>query len=167
MGAIELMAVFSEGGFSAANRPKNERARLARAAATKLMGGLSPDAARQLGDLFLAFFGEDMVVRHFPCGPEHRRLALVGTLAEQPGYLADARSALFAKYGSSPSEWTLLVQIATVPADTDHDRSDDDADDDDDTDRAKFEGIAINILRGLEQTGLTGAPAYPPTRRSA
>jgi hypothetical protein len=94
-------------------------------------------------------------------------VALVGTLAEQPGYLADARSALFAKYGSSPSEWTLLAQIATVPADTDDDRSDDDADDDDDTDRAKFEGIAINILRGLEQTGLTGAPACPPTRRSA
>jgi hypothetical protein len=153
---MELMAVFATGGLEAAGRSKNERARIGRVAATKLMGGLPPNAARQMGEVFVAFFGEGIVVRHLPCGAEHRRNALIGTLADVSGYLADSREALFSKYGSAPSDWTLLAQVATVSAQPSPDEDpepEEDESDEGELDRSLFEGIAAGILRGLEDAG--------------
>jgi hypothetical protein len=161
MTAMETMALFAEGGLAAANRSKSDRTRLARVAATKLMGGLSPDAARQVGDVFVAFFGEGMVVRHLPCGEDDRSNAFVGPLSDEPSYLSDTRSALFSKYGSAPSDWTLVAQVATVPDEMSPAGDEVDEDDEGALDRAHFEALAVNILRGLEDAGLTGAPAFP------
>jgi hypothetical protein len=164
MDAMERMAVFATGGLEAAARSKSERARIGRVGAQRLMG-LPPDAARQMGDVFVAFFGEGLTVRHLPCGPEHRAYALLGSLVDDATFMADSRAALFAKYGSAPSEWTLLAQIATVPPapadEEDGHAAASDEQDDSSLDRAGLEGIAAGILRGLEEAGLTGAPAWP------
>jgi hypothetical protein len=128
-------------------------------------------------EVFSAFFGEGLVVRHLPCGPEHRAFSILGTLAEGPEFMPDARSTLFAKYGSAPSDWSVLAQIASVPSrpaepqppaddlvEAGNDNtSEGEPDDDDgsDVDRAQLEGLAAGILLGLEQTGLTAAPSWP------
>jgi hypothetical protein len=48
-----------------------------------------------------------------------RKLGLSGTLLGRSGYLQEEREALFAKYGSLVSEWTVVSQVATVPAEGD------------------------------------------------
>jgi hypothetical protein len=54
-----------------------------------------------------------------------------------------------------------LAQIATVPDELADAADEQDEDEEGSVDRAQFEAIAVNILRGLEDAGLTGAPAFP------
>ncbi|MBA3339284.1 MAG: hypothetical protein H0T54_06005, partial [Geodermatophilaceae bacterium] len=161
MTAIEHIAVFLDGGLEGAARSKSDRSRVGRRGAQKLMG-MPPDAARQMAEVFLAFFGGGLSVRHLPCGPEHRTFAFTGSLANGPEFMADSREVLFAKYGSAPSKWTLLAQVAAVPPqNVEENATADDGDQNADLDRAQLEGLATGLLKGLETAGLTAAPAWP------
>lgn len=72
-------------------------------------------AVAAMAHMIERLLGGGIVVRVFPCGMDSPDNVLVGTLADRSGFLRDDRATLFAKYGWSPSQWTVVSQIATVP----------------------------------------------------
>lgn len=140
------------------------------AAFAGLMGGMSPQTVERLGVFIEAYFGKQLSVRQFPCGLEAREFSLVGPLLTRPSYLQEEREALFSKYGSAPSEWTMVAQVATVPtAPSSGDNasegselgSSEAASGDEMPNRLEFEGIASNMMEMMEHLGVAGGPTYP------
>lgn len=163
MSALESMALFTIGLDGIAGKSAKERERMARAAATKLMGGLSPEVGRQLGESIRLFFGDEVVLRQLPCGDEYRSYAFVGVLAKD-GPLLDTRGGMYAKYGAAPSTWTVLSQIATVtsePSGVESTGLEAEVADDEEVDRAAFENLAAQLMISLEDVGVTGGPQWP------
>lgn len=161
--ALETMAIFSAGP-AAMQKGANERNKLAVQLTKEILGGMSPDLVRQLGDAISKFFGEGLFIRQLPCGTAHRSYGLLGTLV--PSALLDDRAAMFAKYGAGPNTWTVLSQIATVtapPVDGGSLEGDAASDEDDeaDVDRPEFERLAGEMMVALEETGVGGGPVWP------
>ena len=163
MSAIESMALFTVGLEGIAGKGEKERQRMARMAAANMLGGLSPEVGRQLGQAIQLFFGEEVILRQLPCGDDCRLYAFVGVLAKN-GPLLDTRGGMYAKYGAAPSSWTVLSQVATVTSDPADEASTGDADEPDeaeDIDRAAFENLAAQLMVSLEDVGVTGGPRWP------
>lgn len=163
MSALETMALFTIGLERLEGKSEKDRQRMARTAASKIMGGMSPDIGRQLGDAIRLFFGDEIVLRQLPCGEDYRSYAFVGVLAKN-GSLHDTRGAMYAKYGAAPSTWTVLSQIATVPNEPIGGSSTElqtESELTDEVDRAAFENIAAQLMISLEDTGVTGGPQWP------
>jgi hypothetical protein len=162
MAAVESMALFSIGLEAIGAKGAKDRERMARAAATKLMGGLSPELGRQLGEAIRLYFGDEVILRQLPCGDEHRTFAFAGVLAKD-GSLLDTRGGMYAKYGAAPSQWTVLSQIATVTSEPTASEGDGDSTDEqmEDVDRAEFEKLAAKLMVGLEEAGIAGGPRWP------
>ena len=134
-----------------------------------LLGDFSVEAAVAVAEIFQKILGKGIAVRVFPCGLEHRDLALVGHLAQRDGYLRDTPETLFAKYGWGASTWTVIAQLATVPVKIE--RASAAAEEPDVTntteapeggvDRAELENLGIGLMQTLADGGLIGAPRFP------
>jgi hypothetical protein len=85
-------------------------------------------------------------------------------LLGRAGYLQEEREALFAKYGASVTEWTVVSQIAAVPDDSQR-RSDLELGElvsgSDEIDRSTVEDAATQLMEVLETLGVAEGPAYP------
>jgi hypothetical protein len=170
--ALEIAAeLTNESALSQPTNPK-PRANVVERLVTEMMDGVTPEYARKVGKFVELYLGSETTFRQFPCGTEHQEYALSRTLSSAPGKLQDERSALFAKYGSGAAPWTVLGQIATVTVRTsrdvvaaaaDSDEGGDDADDGDadQNHRMIFERMALGLMQGLEEAGVSSAPAFP------
>lgn len=164
IGAVEKLALFQSGLLGGAKKSQRDTDRMVKAAVTELIGGMSPDIVRTLGEAIPLFFGEQIVMRQLPCGPEFRSNAFVGILSEDPDILLDSRASMYAKYGAAPGEWNVLSQVATVTAPMTDEAGPAGAVDDDSESgdgRADFEGILSTLMVSLETAGLAGGPTWP------
>lgn len=142
---------------------KKQRERVEQQRVTELLDGNDPAQVRAIGEFFERFLGGQISMRQFPCGQEHPQLAFTGTLLDRPGYLQEEREALFSKYGSAASEWTLVGQVATVPSpEPPGEIAISVADDDDDRiDRTGFEELGASLMGLMERFGIAEGPHYP------
>lgn len=126
------------------------------------LDGTDPDEIRNVGKFIELFLGGQILLRQFPCGSDHPGYAFTGTLLDRPGYLQEERDALFAKYGSAVSTWTLVGQVATVPhAEEEEPRLKVFDERADKIDRTQFEELGANLMRFMEQLGVAEGPRYP------
>jgi hypothetical protein len=90
---------------------------------------------------------------------------LSGTLLGRPGYLQEEREALFAKYGSLTTEWTVVSQVATVPTEgggrTEVEVGELVSGDGDEIDRASMEDATAQLMQVMESLGVAEGPAFP------
>lgn len=142
---------------------KNKRGKALDDLMREQLDGTSPDEIRRIAEFMELFLGGQILLRQFPCGPGHPAYALVGTLLDRAGYLQEERDALFAKYGSGVSEWTMVGQVATVP---EPDKMEDPdfelfEGSEDKIDRTQFEEIGANLMHLMERIGIAEGPTYP------
>jgi hypothetical protein len=65
------------------------------------------------------FLPPDAISVRLPaCGPSRPELALSGSLLERSEYIQLERDALFSRYGSVLNGWTSVVQIASIPSES-------------------------------------------------
>lgn len=161
--------------FSGGTTPKNSnpasRNRASAAAKAALLGGITPDQLQAISGFVDAFVGDDIAFRALACGSEHLAFGFGGTLLGRREYIQEERESLFGRYGTVASSWTCVMQVAAIPeakdpthtdeADTEDDTDEPDTGDDTAFDRAKFEGIAINLLSMMEQLGIVDGPRWP------
>jgi hypothetical protein len=129
------------------------------------MGGEGAlDGIHRIGDFIDVFLGGQISLRQFPCGVGFPKFSVSGMLLGRAGYLQEEREALFAKYGASVTEWTVVSQIAAVPDDSQR-RSDLELGElvsgSDEIDRSTVEDAATQLMEVLETLGVAEGPAYP------
>lgn len=146
--------------LSSIKSPK-ERERRIQAQVAQEFGSL--DGVKKIGDFVNIFLAGQITMRQFPCGVEHPKFGLSGSLLGRPGYLQEEREALFAKYGSLVSEWTVVSQVATVSAEGEG-RTEIELGElvsGDEIDRASMEDAAAQLMQVMESLGVAEGPAFP------
>ena len=153
--------------------------------------GVSFEGAIAVKVMFEKLLGSGISVRCFPCGTDHREIAITGRLSSAAGNLRDEHDALFAKYGWGASSWTLIAQIATIPEDpraideatkggsgqpvsepddmpapdvagsADLETDDGGAGELEEPSRGDFEVAGIEFMKVLADAGLISAPRFP------
>jgi hypothetical protein len=114
-----LVATFSLSGQLDHIKSTKERDRRIEMQTAQVLGGPGAlDEIKRIGEFIHVFLAGQISLRQFPCGLEHSKLAFSGSLLGRPGYLQEEREALFAKYGSVVTDWTVVSQVATVPSDS-------------------------------------------------
>jgi hypothetical protein len=160
-----LVATFTLSDQLEAIKSPKERDRKVNALVAQSFGGDgSLDSIRKIGEFIDLFLAGQISLRQFPCGASPPKLAFAGTLLGRPGYLQEEREALFAKYGSSVTEWTVVSQVATVTGDRPPMSElaiGELVNAADQIDRATLEDAAMQLMQLLESTGVAEGPTYP------
>jgi hypothetical protein len=150
--------------LQAVKSPKDRERRI-RAATEEMLGGEgSLDSIRQVGEFIDVFLAGQISLRQFPCGVAKPQLGFAGTLLGRSGYLQEEREALFAKYGSSVTDWTVVSQVATVPDSgpvSTEMQLGELVNAADQIDRAALEDAAVQLMQMLESIGVAEGPVYP------
>lgn len=161
----KLVVAFSSQDQLAAVKNPKERERRLEQMVTDAMGGAGfAKLVEQMGEFVELFLGGQISIRQFPCGPELSEFALVGMLLDRAGFLQEEREALFGKYGSAPSYWTMVSQVATVPTEA---GAEPDLDTstliraDEQINRAGLEDLAVQFMQMLENSGIAEGPTFP------
>ena len=146
------------------SNPK-ERGRRVQAAAAQMLGGESAlDGVRRIGEFMDVFLAGQISIRQFACGVDQPKLGFSGMLLGRPGYLQEEREALFAKYGSTVTPWTVVSQVASAP-DASSRRTALELGElvnaSDQVDRATVEDAASQLMELFESIGVAEGPAYP------
>ena len=79
------------------------------------------------------------------------------------GVVGEEREALFAKYGSAVTEWTVVSQVATVPT-AGAGRAEVELGElvsGDEIDRASMEDAAAQLMEVMERLGVAEGPSFP------
>jgi hypothetical protein len=160
-----LVATFAASEQLDQIKSPKERERRIEAQTAQLMGGAGVvDGIKRVGEFIQLFLAGQISLRQFPCGLDHPELGLTGSLLGRPGYLQEEREALFAKYGSIPTDWTVVSQVATVPTDS-APRGDLALGElmrgGEQVDRSQVEDAAMQLMEMLEGLGVAEGPAYP------
>jgi len=118
---------------------------------------------KDIGDLYGLLMADQISVRQFPCGVDRPELSLSGTLLARPEFLQEEREALFGKYGSALSKWTVVSQVATLPQPEQPapGMPEEPAEDQGASRRFFFEALAVYGMRTFEEQGFVEAPAFP------
>lgn len=122
------------------------------------------ESIKGIGD-FVESFMSGVLVRQFPCGPAHLDFSILGILNDAEGALQENRELLFSKYGYGISRWTMVSQIAAIPAEgglvTELDPKNLDLADSTSVSRSNFESAAVNMMQMMEGLGFAAGPRYP------
>jgi hypothetical protein len=117
-----------------------------------------------MGSFVSDFFGQQVILRQFPCGTEYPTHNLVGILSQAPGLLQDDPDTLYAKYGYGASEWTVVSQVASVASD---DSTVERVSDDSilvqgsEVQRQNFETVIDRFMLTVQRLGFSPAPRFP------
>lgn len=156
-------------GVTPKNSTPKQRAQLAAAAKTAMMGGTSSEQLAAMSEFVDAFVGEGISMRALACGQEHLEYGFGGALLGRREYIQEERELLFSRYGTVASSWTCVLQVAAIPTRevADPDASAAGADRDDDAtaseiiNRAQLEGMAVDLLGMMEEIGVVEGPRWP------
>jgi hypothetical protein len=110
------------------------------------------------------FFGGQLMMRQFPCGIQHPEYNFVGILSRAPGLLQDDPDALYAKYGYGLNDWTVVSQVANVPAEApklDADALNVDFMNGSQIQRNRFEEFIDRFMAFMQQLGFSAAARFP------
>jgi hypothetical protein len=162
---VPLIAAFSiSDELNAIKTPKERERRIAAQADRELGGSALVETIHRLGEFVDLFLASQISIRQFPCDVAKTDLAFVGTLLGRAGYLQEEREALFSKYGSGASEWTVVSQVAAVPEDREAPTEIEMRDfvsGSERINRERLEDMAIQLMQLLETHGVAEGPAYP------
>lgn len=119
-------------------------------------------------DVVNRFLSSDAIsVRFLACGEARPELAFSGSLLGRDEYIQRERDALFARYGSLLSGWTAVLQIASIPSETEanearaRDFSDISLTTEHNINRAAVEQAAIGLLGHMDSLGVSEGPLWP------
>lgn len=135
------------------------------AARAELWGDTSPDAVQGIADVVSSLLGDAIAVRVLPCGRDHPDLGFGGALIDRREYVQPEREALFSRYGPVLSDWTCVIQIASIPSQSEEipdvlpaielmgkgNR----------IQRAAVEQLAVQFLTLMESIGMAEGPRWP------
>jgi hypothetical protein len=163
------------------NVPRDKRTHARKLAMAKFNKEVS-EAASQLGSQFedmeavvvpmLEVLGDflppDAISVRFPaCGQSRPELALSGSLLERSEYIQLERDALFSRYGSILKGWTSVVQIASIPSESEGssalkpDFAQFSEPGGSKINRPALEQNLVALLGTLEATGVAEGPLWP------
>lgn len=146
---------------NATARQKKEALGAIRAAA---IGGISPDQLNAISAAVQSFFGDSVVIRAMPCGPNYLDYAFTGALLGRKEYIQEERENLFSRYGQTPTSWTIVFQIAAVP---DRAEGEPEFEPEETVDaggsilRSNMEKMVAQLLEYMEQLGVVEGPRWP------
>lgn len=172
MGAVEPEAApppSRQGGRThAGKRPQSvDQVRDAQkeAAVQAILGDVAPAMFNEIADFTAGFTNDSIVVRAQPCGPGRPELHFGGMLLSRSDYVQEDREALFSRYGTQLRDWTVVMQVARLPASGPSAEVDlDEIDIVDATgkiDRAGVERMVSSFLTVVEGTGLAEGSVFP------
>ncbi len=154
-----------QAGDALVGKSQHDRERTLAAAEKALWGGTDPSSVTHIANVMLSLMSDEIAVRVVPCGREHAHLSFGGVLLDRAGYMQKEREALFSRFGSFLSGWTVVMQIETVPY-----RSDVPPPDlanvsllhaDESINRAGAEKACLDLLATVDNIGLTEGPRWP------
>jgi hypothetical protein len=119
---------------------------------------------KDIADTIGAFTNDQISVRVFPCGRDHADYHFAGTLLSRSEYIQEEREALFGRYGVYLDDWTVVMQIARIPAETPPQSPDFTRSlikENGIIDRAALEQMVIDLIGDWEQKGLSEGVRYP------
>lgn len=147
------------------NATQKQKTELSKAAKTAIMGGADPEMLRSIGEFISAFVGDSISVRLLPCGLEHLEYGFSGPLLGRREYIQEERENLFSRYGSRPSKWTAVAQIAGIPSQDEDEFNPSEMSalrpGTDIISRAATERLAAGMLAYMESIGLVEGPRWP------
>lgn len=131
------------------------------AAAEALLGGSSLSMFDDVADFVSAFANDSIMVRAQPCGPSRPELHFGGVLLSRSDYLQEDREALFSRYGSQLSDWTVVMQVARIPTATPLDAPALHPFAGGQIDRVAVERMVSGLVTQVEQIGLAEGSVFP------
>lgn len=119
-------------------------------------------------ELVQTFLPSDAIsVRFQACGQDRPELAFSGSLLGRAEYIQLERDALFSRYGSVLNGWTSIVQIASIPSESDGVSARQPSfrgivgSDGSGINRPALEQTLVSVLGMLEATGIAEGPRWP------
>lgn len=140
------------------------RDRVKELAVQQLMGGqFSIAQIEDIAEAVGAFTNETISVRILPHGIDHLDYHFAGTLLSRNEYIQEEREALFSRYGSMLRDWTVVMQVARIPEQSEAapDLNQSSVDNSDRVNRAAFENLVINLISYMEKLGFAEASSFP------
>jgi hypothetical protein len=132
------------------------------AAVQALLGGASAGMFDDIAEFVTGFTNDSIMVRAQPCGPARPELHFGGVLLSRSDYLQDDREALFSRYGSQLSDWTVVMQVARLPAATSPPAAELQPPlSNGQIDRVAVERMVSSLVTQVESTGLAEGSVFP------
>lgn len=99
---------------------EKQKEELLKKARAEILGTVSEDYIKAMSGFIQSFLGDDIAMRALPCGEKYLEFGFSGALLNRADYIQDEREHLFSRYGTYMSNWTCVLQVATVPVQEDH-----------------------------------------------
>jgi hypothetical protein len=148
-----------------AGKSQRDRERIMREALKHLWGGTDPAMVTNIANVMSSLTSDEIALRVVPCGPDHPNLSFGGILLDRSDYMQKEREALFSRFGSVLSGWTVVMQIETVPYQSDAPRPDLASaaflNADESINRAGIEKACLDLIATVDDIGLTEGPRWP------
>jgi hypothetical protein len=132
-----------------------------------LFNGAETGIVERVVQAALPLFGDSIAVRAMPCGPEQSEFSFGGVLLGRVGYIQQEREDLFSRHGTLLRDWTIVMQLATVPEKPNSSspppklQTQSLVTDSNQIKRAAFEQMASQLLGMLDSTGISEGPRWP------
>lgn len=144
---------------------EKQKEELLRKARNGVLGGSTENDIKAMSGFVQSFLGDDIAMRALPCGEEYLEYGFSGALLNRADYIQNEREHLFSRYGTYMSNWTCVLQVATVPVQEEHKTK---VSDDMNfmlpsgtISRAATERGASDLLGVMEGIGLLDGPRWP------
>jgi hypothetical protein len=148
----------------AGNRQQREKA--ISDATKRVFGGTDPAILSSIAGVVTSLLAGAIAIRVLPCGRDHEEMSFGGVLLSRREYIQEEREALFSRYGSLLRNWTVVMQVATIPEQPTSAASPDFGSVDlltpnNEVRRATLEKMVVDIITWLETIGLSEGPRWP------
>jgi hypothetical protein len=146
------------GGGSSGSLNRGERDRARAKLKRDTFGGATPEMLTGIKNIMDSVLeGDGISVRVMPAGEAHPECSFTGTLLNRSEYIESERSAIFARLGLRPTEWTMVAIVSRFAPEKDAEEFTTP----EGFDRIALETMAIGLMDRLERLGLSAAPSFP------
>jgi hypothetical protein len=149
----------------AQRRPsQRDRDRLAEKLEREMWSGTDPAVVTRIAQVMSSLSSGEIALRVIPCGNDKPELSFGGILLDRADYLQKEREALFSRFGSVLSGWTVVMQVEAIPYAVDGLAQFDPTGmmfDDRSINRAAAERMCLDLLRFIDSSGMTEGPLWP------
>ncbi|MGO4591818.1 DUF6414 family protein [Paenarthrobacter sp. 2TAF44] len=141
-----------------------QKAQLLQDARTSLVGDVGEEGIKAMYNFVHSFLGDDIAMKALPCGEKHLEFGFSGSLLNRNDYIQEEREHLFSRYGTYMSNWTSVLQIASVPEQDERTKPEGGMNfilPSGNISRAATERGAASLLGDMERIGLLDGPRWP------
>jgi hypothetical protein len=143
---------------------EKQKEELLRKARSQFLPENGEDGIRAMQGFIQSFLGDDIAMRALPCGEQHMEYGFNGSLLNRSDYIQQEREHLFSRYGTYMSNWTCVLQVATVPDQDPRDKIEGNMNfllPSGNISRAATERGAADLLSDMERVGVLDGPRWP------